>query len=88
MEWVLFFWEKIKRANTDGFLADTSHFHFSIYSPPVDTSSCPPPNEKIHFLNATHALTVLPNLNLPKKKYKHGFWYYHINISGEVGLSF
>lgn len=59
--------KKIKRADTDGFSADTSRFHFSICSPPVDTSSCPPPNEKIHFLNATHALTVLPNLNLPEK---------------------
>jgi len=48
-------------------LADASRFDFSIYSPPVDTSSYPPPNEKIHFLNATHALTVLPNLNLPEK---------------------
>ena len=26
--------KKIKRADTDGFLANTSRFHFSIYSPP------------------------------------------------------
>ena len=66
-------WKKIKRADTDGFLVDTSHFHFSIRSPPVDTSSCPAPNEKIHFLNATHALTMLPNLNLPEKNINTDF---------------
>lgn len=57
----------IKQADTNGFLADSSRFHFSICSPHVDTSSCPQPKEKIHFLNVTHASTVLPNLNLPEK---------------------
>ena len=59
---------KKKRVDTDGFSANTYRFHFSICSPHVDSSSYPLPNEKIYFLNATHALTVLPNLNLPEKK--------------------
>lgn len=59
--------EAVKEVDTDGLSADSSHFHFSIWSPNVDTSSCSQPKEKIHFLNGTHASTVLPNLNLPEK---------------------
>lgn len=63
------FGKTIKQAKTDVFSADSSHIHFSIWSPNVDTSSYPQSKEKIDFffLNGIHASIVLPNLNLPKK---------------------
>lgn len=59
--------EKTRRqVGTDGLSADSSCFH-SIWSPNVDSSSCPQSKEKIHFLSGTNATRTLPNLNIPEK---------------------